>query len=53
MRVKAKSISFGSMSEEEFHDLFSKVIDVGLAKILPEYSRSNLEEVINQILGFT
>jgi hypothetical protein len=34
VRVEAKSISFGSMGEDEFETLYSKTIDVILAKIL-------------------
>lgn len=34
VRVEAKSISFGSMGEDEFETLYSKTIDVILGKIL-------------------
>ena len=52
MRIKAKSISFGKMSPEEFERLYSQVADVLLQKVLAQYqNRANLDNVINQMLG--
>jgi hypothetical protein len=52
-RLTAKSISFGSMSQEEFESLYSATVDVILARILKNYTRDDLDNVINQLLGFT
>jgi hypothetical protein len=52
VRVEAKSISFASMSEEEFEKLYSDTIDVILQKILTSSSmteeqlRGHVEEVL-------
>lgn len=52
-RVDAKSISFGSMSQEEFDKLYSAVINVVLKKILTNYTREDLDNVVDQlIMGF-
>jgi len=48
VRVVAKSISFANMEQHEFDALYSKTLDVLLAKILP----SHTENDINQLLGF-
>ena len=52
-RIEAKSISFGSMKEEEFKELYSKVIDVLLKRVLTNYTKSDLNNVIDQIMDFT
>lgn len=52
-RLTAKSISFGSMSQEEFESLYSATVDVILARILKTYTRDDLDNVVNQLLGFT
>lgn len=52
MRVRAKSIRFGRMSQEDFERLYSQVANVLLQKILAHYqNRANLDNVVNQILG--
>lgn len=48
VRYVAKSISFASMEQAEFDALYSKTLDVLLARILP----SHTEDDINQLLGF-
>lgn len=48
VKPKAKSISFAKMEQQEFDALYSKTLDILLAKILP----SHTEEEINQIMGF-
>ena len=53
VKAVAKSISFGSMEEEEFSVLYSKTIDVLLRKVLTEYTKDNLENVVDQVIGFT
>lgn len=52
VRYRSKSISFGKMSEEEFEKLYSKVIDVILGKILTSYTKEDLDDVVDQIIGF-
>ena len=48
----AKSISFGNMSEDEFSELYSKTIDVLLRKVLTNYSKDDLDHVVEQIVRF-
>ncbi|MCG7904387.1 MAG: DUF1367 family protein [Candidatus Thiodiazotropha weberae] len=50
VRVEAKSISFASMSEEEFEGFYSACIDVVLKHILKNYKRDDLEQVVEQLL---
>lgn len=54
LRVEAESISFSSMSEERFEELYSKVIDVILTKILPNrgLSERDLHEWVARVLEF-
>ena len=52
VQLTAKSISFGSMEQEDFEALYSDVVNVILAKILKSYTRDDLDNVIDQILGF-
>jgi hypothetical protein len=52
-RLTAKSISFGNMAQDEFDKLYSATVDVILQRILTRYTRADLDNVINQILGFT
>lgn len=51
-RLTAKSISFASMSQDDFEDLYSATVNVVLAKILTNYTRDDLDNVVNQVLGF-
>lgn len=53
VRVRAKSMSFANMSQDEFEGLYSKVIDVVLTKILTNYKRDDFDNVLNQVLSFT
>lgn len=52
VRFEAKSISFGSMSEDEFEKLYDGVFSVILKRILPHYQRHELESVVNELLQF-
>jgi hypothetical protein len=52
LRLKAKSWAFANMEEEEFGQLYSRLIDVALTKILSNYSREDLDEQVNRILRF-
>lgn len=52
-RLTAKSISFASMGQEEFDTLYSAVVNVILARILTNYTRDDIDNVVEQIIGFT
>jgi hypothetical protein len=52
LRLKAKSWAFANMSEEDFGELYSKLIDVALTKILSGYTKADIDEQVNRILGF-
>ena len=51
-RIEAKSISFASMSQDDFDRLYSATIDAVLKHILTHYEREELEEVVLQLLAF-
>ena len=51
-RLTAKSISFANMEQADFDELYSKVIDVILARILTNYTRDDLDNVVENILRF-
>lgn len=53
VRMVAKSISFGNMDQSEFDSLYSSCIDVILQRILTNYTRDDLDEVIERVLRFT
>jgi hypothetical protein len=48
VRVEAQSLSFGSMSEEEFSSLYHALIQVAMTKIFPETD----ENTRNQLYSF-
>ena len=51
--LKARSWSFAQMSEEDFEVLYSRLIDVALAKILGgKYTRDDIDYQVEQILRF-
>ncbi len=52
VRIEAKSISFGKMSEDDFAILYDKTINVILQKILINYDKDELDRVVNNLLGF-
>lgn len=52
-KAEPKSISFGSMSEDEFAELYSKTVDVIIKHILKNYTREDIDHVIENIIGFT
>ena len=51
-RTRAKSISFASMNEIEFEAFYSSVANVLLQKVLHNYTREDLDTVVDQILRF-
>lgn len=53
VRFEPMSISFANMEETDFEKLYSKTIDVVLARILTRYTRDDLDAVIAKLLQFT
>lgn len=51
-RLTAKSISFGNMKQDDFEALYSATVNVILAKILTNYTRDDLDNVVEQVLRF-
>lgn len=52
VHARAHSISFASMSEEQFEKVYSAVVDVLLQDVLKAYTRADLDRVIDEILAF-
>jgi hypothetical protein len=52
VRLRAKSISFASMDEDEFADLYGKVAQVILDRVLTKYTRADLDKVVERLVGF-
>jgi len=52
IRYESKSIAFGNMSEENFEKLYQAVITVVLEKILTQYNRQDLDDVVEELLRF-
>jgi len=51
-RIKAKSISFGSMSENDFEQLYGKTVDVIVKHVLTNYTGEMLRSVVEQVEQF-
>jgi hypothetical protein len=52
VRLTAKSLNFSAMEQDEREKLYSAVLDVVLQRVLTRYTKDDLENVINQLLGF-
>ena len=52
IRTEAKSLAFGSMSEDEFEELFTKSIDVIIKYVCREYSGDMLRSLVDTIEAF-
>ena len=52
VKAQAQSISFASMDDEKFERVYSKVVDVLLQRVLKNYTRGDLDAVVDQVLGF-
>jgi hypothetical protein len=53
MKLEAKSISFASMEEPEFEEVYSAVMNVLLDKVFSRYrGRAEVDAVIDQIMRF-
>ena len=55
LRLDAKSISFAQMSEADFEALYSKSIDVILAKVIPRagQTRESMEHAVENVMRYT
>lgn len=51
-RVEAKSISFASMDEGAFSELYSATLNYGLAHIAKNKTRADLEKWVEQLMDF-
>jgi len=52
IRLEPKSISFASMDQDEFEQLYDKTIDVIIKHVLHNYTGDELREVVDQIMEF-
>lgn len=50
VRLEAKSISFGSMSEDDFEKLYSKVIDVIINRVCTQYTEDELRKQVEDLV---
>lgn len=53
VRIRAKSISFASMSESDFETLYSLTIDVVLNEIFMQTERKDLEAMVIKAISFS
>jgi len=53
VRYEAQSMSFAKMDQVEFENLYSRVIDVILAKVLTSYTKADLNEQVARVLRFS
>lgn len=53
VRFIAKSWSFARMPDDEKDRLYNGIINVVLTNILTNYTRDDLDNVVNQVLSFT
>lgn len=51
VRAEAKSVSFSNMEDAEFEKVYSAVADVILQRVLRNYTRADLDRVVEQIVG--
>ena len=52
VRAEAKSISYGSMGEDEFGVLYNKVQNVILQNVLKNYTKEDYDNVVTQMMNF-
>lgn len=52
VRAVADSIAFGSMSPEDFEKLYNACCNVLLQKVLSNYTRDDLDRVVEQLIRF-
>lgn len=52
VRLTAKSLAFENMEQDERERVYSAVINVVLQRILKNYTRDDLDRVLDQLMGF-
>lgn len=52
VRLQAKSLNFASMEQDEREKVYSAVINVVLSRILTNYGRDDLENVLARLMEF-
>lgn len=53
MRLRAKSISFANMEDDEFEELYQSVVTVLLREVCTKYAgRDELDQVVNRVMEF-
>lgn len=52
VRLEAESIAFGNMDEDRFAEVYNRVADVLLERVLRNYKREDLDRVVNELLEF-
>lgn len=53
VRLIAKSLNFSAMGQEEREAVYSAVINVILAKLLTNYTRDDLDAVVERVLAYS
>ena len=51
VRFEARSLNFASMGQDEFAELYDKVVTVILRRVLTTYKREDVDEVVEKILN--
>lgn len=53
-RLEADSISFASMSQEEFEKLYSEIINVALRKVInrPDLDEDSIRRLVDQLMSY-
>ncbi|MBT6230832.1 MAG: DUF1367 family protein [Candidatus Scalindua sp.] len=51
-KPKAKSISFAKMNEESFNEFYSETINVILDKVLTNYTKEDVDKVVEEVMRF-
>ena len=52
LKLEAKSISFGKMEDDEFNKVYNACCNVLLQKVLHNYTREDLDSVVEQLTRF-
>ena len=52
VRLTPKSISFANMEQQDFDQLYNSIITVILSKVLCNYTRNDLDAVVDNIMGY-
>jgi len=53
VRVRAKSISFGKMEEEEFERVYNNCINVVIKYLCQNYTEEELKTVLDNVMSYT